>query len=395
MEADRGAQVRRVRRTSGGGGGLEIRLAVAGRSRAASIDCRGRCPAPSLISPFVRRGLSQASVRSDRRTDRSSAPRTNSINSPTRLTSASRRRMFRGSPKPTTTRRRLDLHAKLLAWESEGWQRDHDRLGERDGSGLGVRSERELRGDGVAQARPRHRRGCEGLRRTCQRTSCNRGSNRYVRQTAVATPSGRQPSAWRTSSVSCARTRFAASTTPVKKTLRLLAPSSTGEQTWPAGMRAEIVPLLQRDQAAARGLPTDLRSGAAFHGIELEDVAAFALRRGPGTSTARRRTRVCRPVRAEPRAARGGRRDKAVNARLLEGVDRSQPALGRPSGPAWRNVAVLGRRDSPGRQASDPLLRRATIERILEACTADPSRISRGRGRPGGVWRRIEHEHVP
>ena len=69
-------------------------------------------------------------------------------------------------------------------------------------------------------------------------------------------------------------------------------------------------------------------------------------------------------------------RDTAVNRRLLEGVDARSLLLNVLSGlPGGTSRSSSTDRQNGGGHANEPLLRRASIERILEVCTADPSRV--------------------
>ena len=160
-----------------------------------------------------------------------------------------------------------------------------------------------------------------------------------------------------------------------KKTLRLFTQSSTGIQGWPAGMCAEIIPLLQRDQAIRVDYRLVYGSGAVFAGIELEDVAAFAY--VVISNEHYKDIELSFVVQFELNLGErdADERDKAVNARLLDGVDARSLLLDVLAGLPGGTSRSSGNRHSADGQAGESLLRRATIERILEACTADPSRI--------------------
>ncbi|MDO8397953.1 MAG: DUF6361 family protein [Bradyrhizobium sp.] len=158
------------------------------------------------------------------------------------------------------------------------------------------------------------------------------------------------------------------------RTLRLLEPSTAGAEGWPAGMCAQIVPLLQRDHASRADYRLVYGSGALFTGIELEDVAAFAYIVISNVDHKDIELPFVIQFELNLGARDADDRDNAVNARLLEGVDARSLLLdilaGRPGGTSRSS----GNRQYGSGQSGEPLLRRATIERILEACTADPSR---------------------
>lgn len=158
---------------------------------------------------------------------------------------------------------------------------------------------------------------------------------------------------------------------PEAKSLHLRS-SPGSDQAWPSGMSAKIVPLLQRDQAA----PVDYRllnsSGAVFGGIGLEDVAAFAeitlYIRGEGYSL-----RFVAQFDLNLGGLDSNDRDTAVNSRLLEGADAHTLLLEVLSG--LKGTSSRSSKQYSGSKQDESLLGRATIERILEVCTADPSRI--------------------
>ena len=68
-------------------------------------------------------------------------------------------------------------------------------------------------------------------------------------------------------------------------------------------------------------------------------------------------------------------RDNAVNRRLLEGVDARNLLLNVLSGLPGGTSRSSGDRQNSTGHGRESLLGRATIERILEVCTADPSRV--------------------
>jgi len=161
-----------------------------------------------------------------------------------------------------------------------------------------------------------------------------------------------------------------------KKTLKLLTRLSAGTETWPAGVGAEIVPMLQRDQNMWLDYRLMYGAGAKFGGVDIQDVAGFAcvvLR-----DEHHKEVEVSFVVQFELNMDEkdADARDNSVNSRLLEGVDASSLLLNVLSGlPGGTSRSSSSDRQDGGGHANEPLLRRASIERILEVCTADPSRV--------------------
>jgi hypothetical protein len=136
------------------------------------------------------------------------------------------------------------------------------------------------------------------------------------------------------------------------------------------------VPLLQRITHDWRDYSEVHSRGARFADIRLEDLSAFALVR----LRDERRDDVALEFGIqfdlEGTEQEADARDDAVNKRLLEGVDTRALLLsvlrGLPAG-TWRTSAP--RSGSGASRGSGSLLGHATLERVLESCTADPSRI--------------------
>jgi hypothetical protein len=162
---------------------------------------------------------------------------------------------------------------------------------------------------------------------------------------------------------------------PDNRTLRLLIHSSTVNQSWPAGIAAEIIPLLQRDQQPWADYRLLYEPGAVFTEIHLQDVAAFAcisLRAGHDKDN--ELTFVVQfELNLDEQEA--DERDRAVNARLLEGIDARSLLVNVLTGLPGGMSRSSSSQHALGGPNGEPLLRRASIESILEACTADPSRI--------------------
>ena len=268
----------------------------------------------------------------------------------------------------------LDLHAKLLAWESEGVS--ETLIGSANATGPGWGCGPNVNCEAMVSLNPGL--GIDAVVKAFvapAKDQLQPWIDRYVRQAAVADPEREAAKRLEHFKRLLRADQIRGEYDPVKKTLRLLAPSSAGEQTWPADMRAEIVPLLQRDQSARADYRLVYGPGAAFQGIELEDVAAFAY--VVVWNEHHRDVELAFVVQFELNlgALEADERDKAVNARLLEGVDARSLLLDVLAGLPGGTSRPEGGGQSGVWQAGDPLLRRATIERILEACTADPSRI--------------------
>ncbi len=162
---------------------------------------------------------------------------------------------------------------------------------------------------------------------------------------------------------------------PDKKLLRLVAKSPVAGDAWPSSVRAEIVPLLQRDLKMWEDYRLIYSAGASFAGIELEDVTAFAIviLRDEHYKDIDVSFVVQFELNMDQQEADA--RDNAVNTRLLEGVDARNLLLNVLSGlPGGTSRSPSVDQHHGGGHGSEPLLRRASIERILEVCTADPSR---------------------
>jgi hypothetical protein len=117
-------------------------------------------------------------------------------------------------------------------------------------------------------------------------------------------------------------------------------------------------------------------AGAKFGGVDLEDVAGFAcvvLR-----DERHKEVEVSFVVQFELNMDEkdADARDNSVNRRLLEGVDARSLLLNVLSGlPGGTSRSSSTDRHDGGGYGNEQLLRRASIERILEVCTADPSRV--------------------
>jgi hypothetical protein len=269
----------------------------------------------------------------------------------------------------------LDLHAKLLAWEFEG--ESETLIGSANATGPGWGCGSNVNCEAMVSLRPGL--GIDAVVKAFvspARDQLQPWIEKYVRQPDVADPEKDITKRLENFKRLLRADQIRGEYDSAKKILRLLAPSTVGAECWPLGMYAEIIPLLQRDQAIRADYRLIYGSGAVFAGVELEDVAAFAY-----IVISNEHHKDIEPLTfvVQFELNLGTRdaddRDKAVNARLLEGVDARSLLLdvlaGLPGGTS--RSSEDGR--SGGVQAGKPLLRRASIERILEACTADPCRI--------------------
>ncbi|MBN9462837.1 MAG: phospholipase D family protein [Burkholderiales bacterium] len=327
-----------------------------------------------LISPFLRADfLKRLCDRTDELTLVSTQDELDQLSDETHQCLANAR-VFVVSAEADEEAPSLDLHAKLLAWESEGVS--ETLIGSANATGPGWGCGPNVNCEAMVSLNPGL--GIDAVVKAFvapAKDQLQPWIDRYVRQTAVANPEREAAKRLEHFKRLLRADQIRGEYDPVKKTLLLLAPSSAGEQTWPADMRAETAPLLQRDQSARADYRLVYGPGAAFQGIELEDVAAFAY--VVVWSEHHRDVELAFVVQFELNlgALEADERDKAVNARLLEGVDARSLLLDVLAGLPGGTSRPAGGGQSGVWQAGDPLLRRATIERILEACTADPSRI--------------------
>jgi hypothetical protein len=268
----------------------------------------------------------------------------------------------------------LDLHAKLLAWESEG--ESETLIGSANATGPGWGCGSNVNCEAMVALRPGL--GIDGVVRAFvspAKDELHRWIEKYTRQPEVADPEKEISKHLESFKRLLGADEIRGEYDSTKKTLRLIAPSPAHAEGWPAGMRAEIVPLLQRDQAIRADYRLVYGPGATFTGIELEDVAAFAYIVISNEHHKDIELQFVVQFDLNLGAQNADDRDKAVNARLLDGVDARSLLLdvlaGLPGGTSRSSVD----QNSANGQSGGPLLRRATIERILEACTADPSRI--------------------
>lgn len=268
----------------------------------------------------------------------------------------------------------LDLHVKLLAWEAEG--ESETMIGSANATGPGWGCGSNVNCEAMVSLRPGL--GIDAVVKAFVSPSKDELQpwiESYERQPEAADREKEVRKRLENFKRLLRADQIRGDYDSAKKILRLLARTAAGAQGWSAGMRAEIIPLLQRDQAIRADYHLLYGSGAVFEGIDLEDVAAFAYIVISDEHHKGFELSFVVQFELNLGALNADDRDKAVNARLLEGVDPRGLLLdvlaGLPGGTSHSSV----NRHSGCAEAGDSLLRQATIERILEACTADPSRV--------------------
>ncbi|MEQ1897460.1 MAG: phospholipase D family protein [Vicinamibacterales bacterium] len=134
----------------------------------------------------------------------------------------------------------------------------------------------------------------------------------------------------------------------------------------------DVVPLLQQTTGLWQpyaGLPRGLR----FPNVALDELSAFVVVRVRHQTFETLERRFCVQVALDLDDQDWEARDDAMNARLLENVDARAVLLNVLMG---RSVGtVVSSSAGGGGAASRPLLEHVTIERVLEVCTADPTRV--------------------
>jgi hypothetical protein len=142
-----------------------------------------------------------------------------------------------------------------------------------------------------------------------------------------------------------------------------------------SGVRAQIAPLLHSEHSGAWRSFADLfDTGAVFTELGHDELCAFAIVR-LADSAYGLQTRFALQFHLPLKEPDADARDDAVNSRLLESVDPRALIFN-----ILRGLPVDS--GGPGRNSgkgsiSDrgELLQRLTIERVMEACTADATRI--------------------
>jgi len=269
----------------------------------------------------------------------------------------------------------LDLHAKLLAWESES--ESEIMIGSANATGPGWGCGQNWNCEAMVSMRPGL--GLDVVVKAFVspgRDELHPWIEQYQRQPEVIDAEEEATKRLEKFKRLLCAEQIQGDYSSSKKALKLLTRPSAGTEAWPVSLCAEIVPMLQRDQQMWLDYRQMYGTGAKFTGIEIEDVAAFAcvaLR-----DEHHKDVEVSFVVQFELNMDEKGadERDNAVNRRLLEGVDARSLLLNVLSGlPGGTSRSSSTDRQNGGGHANEPLLRRASIERILEVCTADPSRV--------------------
>jgi len=268
----------------------------------------------------------------------------------------------------------LDLHAKLISWESE--EESETLIGSANATGPGWGCGSNVNCEAMVSLKPGL--GIDAIVKAFvspAKDGLQPWIEKYTRRPEVADSEKEISKRLEHFKRLLRADQIRGEYDSTKKTLRLLTRSSVGVQGWPAGMCGEIIPLLQRDEAIRADYRLVYGPGASFAGIALEDVAAFAYI--VIWDELHKDSELPFVVQFELNlgAQNTDDRDRAVNAKLFAGIDARNLILDALAGLSGGTSCSSSDRHSRGRQVGEPLLRRATIERILEVCTADPSRI--------------------
>lgn len=157
-------------------------------------------------------------------------------------------------------------------------------------------------------------------------------------------------------------------------TLRALDPPPDLLTNRATSVKAEIVPLL-RSVVDSAWAPLDLLFGqGAQFSVGLAELCEFAiiwLRDASHDCNCRFGLQFRLPLRPEDEEAR----DQAVHAQLLEGLDPRMLLLNVLQGLPAGSKRAGGGHGTPRLPGLPSVLKQATVERVLDACTADPSCI--------------------
>lgn len=267
----------------------------------------------------------------------------------------------------------LDLHAKLLAWET-----DHESgtlTGSANATGPGWGCGPNVNCEAMVSLRPGL--GIDAVVKAFVAPASDQlrpWIESYVRQPVDADPEQELEKRLDKFKRHLCADGIRGQYDPTGRTLRLVSMPAS-DRVWPADISAQIVPLLQRDRLARLDYRLVYSTGAVFREIDLEDVAAFA--HVVVRSSLNRSAEIGFVVQfaLDLGGVAADARDDAVNARLLEGFDARSLLVGILSGVPGGTSRdwIEGRSADEG--AFGPAFRKATIERILEACTADPIRV--------------------
>jgi len=267
----------------------------------------------------------------------------------------------------------LDLHAKLLAWESPG--ESETMIGSANATGPGWGCGQNWNCEAMVSMRPGL--GVDAVVKAFvspAKDQLHPWIEHYQRQAVVVDPEAEATKRLEKFRRLLCEDQIQGVYDSNMRTLTLLTRSAADTETWPMGVTAAIVPMLQRDQKMWLDYRLIYGAGAKFTGVELEDVAAFAcvdLR-----DECHKDVSFVVQFELNMDETDADARDNAVNKRLLEGVDVRSLLLDVLSGlPGRASRSSSKNSQNGGEREVDSLLRQASIERILEVCTADPSRV--------------------
>jgi hypothetical protein len=158
--------------------------------------------------------------------------------------------------------------------------------------------------------------------------------------------------------------------------LSAIGPKPTALTPLPDGVRAELAPLLRSDDAASwRPLLSLFDGGARFGDVARADLCAFVVVRLTDSRADKPRI-FCLQFDLRISEEESAARDEAVHSHLLASYDPRALLLNVLKGlPAGQGAAGT-RSPTPGEKGpSRGLLDLASFERVMEACTADSSRV--------------------
>lgn len=267
--------------------------------------------------------------------------------------------------------RAMDLHAKLLAWESDGLREMLVGSANATGSAWGIGAVANC--EAMVAMRP-------GLRVadvyqsfvSPERGKWHGWIEPYVRNTDSPDAEEQAERELKQLCRTLTADILVADYNDSSRTLTLRCDTKTREEPFPEHVAVDLVPLMQRETEPWQPY-AQLFKGARFRNVPAEDLSAFVLVRLRDIRFEALEVQFCTQAQLDLDERALDARDDALNARLLENVDARALLLnvlqGRPVG---KSITPGG---SGSRGASGSLLERVSIERVLEVCTADPSRI--------------------
>ena len=282
----------------------------------------------------------------------------------------------------------LDLHAKLLAWETAG--ESETMIGSANATGPGWGCGHIWNCEAMVSMRPGL--GIDAVVKAFVspgKDELHPWIEQYQRQPEVVDAEEEATERLKKFKRYLCAEEIQGEYSSSKKTLKLLTRPSAGTETWPVGVGAEIVPMLQRDQQMWMDYRLMYGTGAQFAGIEIEDLAAFAcvVLRDEHHKDVEVSFVVQFELNMDEKSA--DERDNAVNRRLLEGVDAHSLLLNVLSGlPGGTSRSSSNDRQNGGR-AREPATPASSKHRANSGSVYGRSEPGpRSRGCLGGLWRR-------